>query len=246
MKIGLFQYKAKWEDKKTNKARILKLIETSDIKGVDWIILPEMTLSGFTNNIKVSTLTEDDNEFFVNIAKKYHINISYGGVENKHNKFITIDRSGRRIAEYSKVNLFHISKEDKYYKKGKELIVFDMEGFKVAPFICFDLRFPLNFWKLSPHATLYVVIAAWPHSRISHWISLLCARAIENQSYVIGVNSLGEDMSGNEYKGYSLCFSPNGDMILDFQSREGIGIVDLNPDSVEATREKFPIRRKTK
>lgn len=243
MKIGLFQYKAKWEDKKNNKSKILKLLESSNIRGVDWLIFPEMTISGFTNNIKISTLTDDDLAFFVNISKKFHINISFGGVENKYNKFITLDRSGRRVAEYAKINLFHLAKEDKHYKKGKELIVFDMEGFKVAPFICFDLRFPINFWKLSPHATLYVVIAAWPHQRITHWTSLLCARAVENQAYVIGVNSMGEDTAGNEYRGYSLCFSPSGEMILDFQSREGVGVIDITPDKVEEIRKNFPFKK---
>ncbi|MCX7905512.1 MAG: hypothetical protein N2446_02285 [Elusimicrobiales bacterium] len=243
MKIGLFQFRAKWEDKKTNKSRITKLLESSDIRGIDWIIFCEMTLSGYTNNLKVSTLNEDDINFFINISKKYHVNVSFGGVENKYNRFITLDRSGRRIAQYSKINLFHIAKEDKYYRRGKELIVFDMEGFKVAPFICFDLRFPINFWKLSNCATLYVVIAAWPYVRISHWINLLCARAIENQAYVIGVNSIGEDLNGNEYRGYSLCYSPLGEMILDFQSREGIGIVDINPELVYEIRNNFPLKK---
>ncbi len=70
MKIGLFQYKIKWEDKKHNKAKILKLLGMSDIRGVDWLIFPEMSLSGFTNNIKVSTLNDEDINFFVNIAKR--------------------------------------------------------------------------------------------------------------------------------------------------------------------------------
>ncbi len=241
MKIGLFQYKIKWEDKKANKTRILKLMDSSDLKGVDWIIFPEMTLSGFTNNIRISTLNEDDINFFCSISKRYHINISFGGVENRYNKLITLDRNGRRISEYSKINLFNISKEDKYYRKGKRSVVFDMEGFKVSAFICFDLRFPMLFWKTAPHTTLYIVSAAWPSSRISHWLSLLCARAIENQAYVIGVNSIGLDVSGNEYPGYSVCFSPNGDMVIDCQSREGVGVVDISPDRVNEIREKFPI-----
>ncbi|MGC8867453.1 MAG: nitrilase-related carbon-nitrogen hydrolase [Elusimicrobiales bacterium] len=243
MKIGLFQYRIRWEDKKANKTRILKLIDSSDLKGVDWIIFPEMTLSGFTNNIRISTLSEDDLNFFCSIAKKYHINISFGGVENKYNKFITLDRNGRRISEYSKINLFHISKEDKHYRRGKKSVTFDMEGFSVSPFICFDLRFPIIFWKVAPYTTLYIVVAAWPDSRISHWVSLLSARAIENQAYVIGVNSLGEDHEGNRYSGYSVCFSPNGDMIIDCQSREGPGIVDISADFVKEFRERFNVRK---
>ncbi len=241
MKIGLFQYKIKWEDKKYNKSKILKLIQTSDIRGVDWIIFPEMTLSGFTNNIKNSSLSEDDLNFFSAMAKRYHTNISFGGVENKQNKFITLNRNGERINEYSKINLFSPGKENKFYKKGKKTSNFDMEGFRVTPFICFDLRFPLIFWKNSKITSLYVVIAAWPYQRINHWTSLLQARAIENQAYAIGVNSIGEDDKGNEYKGYSVCFSPSGELLLDCQSREGLGVVDINPEEVDKLRKSFVI-----
>jgi len=220
MKIGIFQYKMKWEDKKANKAKILRIFDVSDIRGVDWIIFPEMSLSGFTTNIKVATILEYDLSFFVSLSKKYHINISFGGVEDKYNKFITLNRSGDRIAEYSKINLFFPGKEDKFYKKGKKII---------------------TFVKVRPKTTLYIVIAAWPYSRIEHWTTLLRARAIENQAYVIGVNSIGEDNLGNEYKGYSCCYSPNGDLVLDCQSREGISVVDISPDFVLKTRESFKI-----
>jgi len=243
MRAGLFQYKIKWEDKKHNRAKILKLIESSDIRGVDWIIFPEMSLSGFTNNIKYSTLNEDDLNFFSLIAKRYNVNISFGGVEERQNKIITLNRNGERISEYSKINLFVSAKEDKFYKKGKKTITFDLEGFKVTPFICFDIRFPVLFWKTSANTSLYVVIAAWPYKRINHWTSLLQARAIENQAYVIGVNSIGEDEDGNEYKGYSLCYSPSGDLLLDCQSREGMGAVDIVSDVVADLRTRFKIPR---
>jgi len=241
VKIGIFQYKMKWEDKKTNKTKILKILDISDIRGVDWIIFPEMTLSGFSNNIKITLLNDDDISFFVSLAKKYHTNISFGGVEDKYNKFITLNRNGERIAEYAKINLFSPGKEDKFYKKGKKIITFDMEGFYVTPFICFDLRFPLNFIKVKAKTTLYTIIAAWPYSRIDHWTTLLRARAIENQAYVIGVNSIGEDKEGNEYRGYSCCYSPIGDLVIDCQSREGLSIVDISPDIVINAREKFKI-----
>jgi omega-amidase len=241
MKIGIFQYRMKWEDKKSNKSKILKILDMSDLRGVDWIIFPEMSLSGFTTNIKIASLTDEDISFFVSLAKKYHINLSFGGVENKYNKFITLNRNGDRISEYSKINLFTPAREDKVYKKGKRVITFDMEGFSVTPFICFDLRFPENFMKVRLKTTLYVVIAAWPYSRIEHWTTLLRARSIENQSYVIGVNSIGEDNFGNEYKGYSCCYSPNGELVLDCQSREGRSIADINPETVFNTRENFKI-----
>ncbi|NLH38970.1 MAG: carbon-nitrogen family hydrolase [Elusimicrobia bacterium] len=243
MKIGLFQYKIKWSDKKANKARIIKLLELADVRGIDWVIFPEMTLSGFGNNIKNSTLTDDDSLFFANLSKKYHINISYGGVEDRYNKIITLNRNGEMISDYSKINLFSPAKEDKYYKKGKRTTTFDMEGFMVSPFICFDLRFPDLFWKTARFSNLYILIAAWPYQRINHWTSLLCARAIENQAYIIGVNSIGEDDEGNEYKGYSTCFSPNGDMLIDCQSREGLSVVDINPDDVLNIRKNFRIRK---
>lgn len=241
MKIGIFQYRTKWLDKKHNKNRILKIIETQDISYIDWIIFPEMTLSGYTNNLKYSVLTKEDKQFFVDISKKYHINVSYGGVENRFNKFITLNRNGERISEYSKIHLFTLAKEDKYYRRGKKSVVFDMEGFKVMPAVCFDLRFPKLFWDNALKSNLYVVIAAWPDKRILQWQTLLKARAIENMAYIIGVNSMGEDENGNEYKGYSFSFNPYGEMIIDCQSREGISVIDITPDDVERMRKQFPV-----
>lgn len=243
MKVGIFQYKIKWENKKANKQRILELIENSnEIKDINWLIFPEMSLSGFSNNIRQTTLNTEEHQFFLNLSKRYQIYISYGAVERRYNKIITLNKNGERISEYSKINLFIFSKEDKYYKRGKKNVIFKMDEFIVSPFICFDLRFPVNFWKV--FADIYVVIAAWPDKRIDVWLSLLKARAIENQAYVVGVNSIGEDKEKNVYSGYSSAFSPTGEMIVDCQSKEGISIFEIKKEEIDNLRKKFPIKQK--
>ncbi|MEF3280148.1 MAG: hypothetical protein K6357_04190 [Elusimicrobiota bacterium] len=227
MKIGIFQYKIILNNKELNKSRILNLIETSDIRGIDWLIFSELTLSGFSGNFKKASLIDADKRFFSNLSKKYRINISYGGIEGRKNKFITLNRNGEVISQYSR-SINSINKSIINRKVNKKSAVFELEGFKVLPLISSDLIFPNLFWKNRGVVDIYTIIAGWPYNKINQWITLLSARAIENSAYVIGVNSICETGDKNESKGYSAIFSPDGIMILDCQSREGISIAEIN------------------
>ncbi|PIS48089.1 MAG: carbon-nitrogen hydrolase [Elusimicrobia bacterium CG08_land_8_20_14_0_20_51_18] len=248
MKIGLLQYDMKWEDKEENKKKISALVEKSEHKNkIDWLIFSEMTLSGFTMNTKVSELDDADRAFFPDLARKYAVNVSFGGVEGGYNKLITLNRKGERINEYSKIHLYAFGGEDKYYKSGTERKVFELEGLRVMPAVCFDLRFPYLFWSAAEKADLYVAIAAWPMRRAEHWMTLLRARAVENQAYCFGVNRLGFEEKV-EYSGNSMGFDPLGKVIVDCQSREGISVTeaDVTAGLVSKTRERFPFLKERK
>mgnify|MGYP000684071681 CR=1 FL=1 len=248
MKIGLLQYDIKWEDKKTNKEKIISIIENSNNKSeIDWLIFSEMTLSGFTMNLSVSELDDSDKDFFSNLSKKYSMNISFGGVENGYNKLITLNRKGERINEYSKIHLYAFGEEDKYYRAGEKPVVFELEGLRVMPAVCFDLRFPYLFWNMAEKVDAYVVIAAWPARRAEHWMTLLRARAVENQTYCFGVNRLGFE-GRIEYSGNSMGFDPLGKIVIDSSNREGISVneVDVTADLVSKTRERFPFIKERK
>lgn len=248
MKIGLLQYDMKWEDKEANKKRISGITEASEHKGkIDWLILSEMTLSGFTMNTSVSELNDSDRAFFSELAVKYSMNISFGGVEGGYNKLITLNRKGERINEYSKIHLYAFGGEDKYYKSGSERKVFELEGLRVMPAVCFDLRFPYLFWSMAEKADVYVAIAAWPMRRAEHWMTLLRARAVENQAYCFGVNRLGFEEKV-EYSGNSMGFDPLGKAVIDCQSREGITVseTDVTAELVSKTRERFPFLKERK
>lgn len=248
MRVGLLQYDIKWEDKNANKEKILNIIETSEDKfQIDWLIFSEMTLSGFTMNKTVSELDDSDRDFFKNIAVKYNTNLSYGGVEVGYNKLITLNRKGERINEYSKIHLYAFGEEDKYYNVGSKQTFFEIEGLKIMPAVCFDLRFPYLFWNMAEKVDAYVVIAAWPMRRAEHWMTLLRARALENQAYCFGVNRLGFE-GKIEYSGNSMGFDPLGKVIIDCKSNEGISVneVDVAPSEVKKTRERFPFIKERK
>jgi predicted amidohydrolase len=248
MKIGLCQYDIKWEDKEANKSKIEELLENCKCgPDIDWLIFSEMTLSGFTMNTAVSELTDEDRAFFTGLAAEYNVNISYGGVEKGYNNLITLDRRGNRLNTYSKIHLYAFGEEDKHYNSGSKQEIFGLEGLRVAPAVCFDLRFPYLFWKLAPDADVYVVIAAWPMRRAGQWQTLLRARAVENQAYCIGVDRLG--LEGKlEYSGNSVCYDPLGKVVLDCGTKEGIFVseVPLERALVTKTRERFPFLNERK
>ncbi|MDA8130675.1 MAG: carbon-nitrogen family hydrolase [Elusimicrobia bacterium] len=242
MKAALCQYDIKWEDKEANKTRIGDLL--TDFKRrseIDWLVFSEMTLSGFTMNTAASELTDEDHAFFSGLAAENRINISYGGVEKGYNNLITLDRKGNRVNTYSKIHLYAFGGEDKHYKSGSKQEVFELEGLRVMPAVCFDLRFPYLFWNRAKDVDVYVVIAAWPMRRAEHWMTLLRARAVENQAYCIGVDRVG--MEGKiEYSGNSMCFDPLGKVVADAGTKEGIYLAEapLDKTLVAKTRERFP------
>lgn len=242
MKVALCQYDIKWEDKEANKAKIEDLLSACRRRPeIDWLVFSEMTLSGFTMNTAAAELTDEDHAFFSGLAAEYGINLSYGGVEKGFNNLITLDRKGKRVNTYSKIHLYAFGEEDKYYKAGAKQEVFTLEGLRVMPAVCFDLRFPYLFWNKARDVDVYVVIAAWPARRAEHWMTLLRARAVENQAYCIGVDRVG--MEGKlEYSGNSMCYDPLGKVLVDSGTSEGICLADapLDPALVEKTRTRFP------
>jgi predicted amidohydrolase len=248
MKLALCQYDIKWEDKEANKKQILEMFDVClRKKEIDWLIFSEMTLSGFTMNTSAAELDGSDKDFFRDLAQKNKINVSYGGVENGFNNLITLNRHGDRVNTYSKIHLYAFGGEDKHYKAGSEQQVFELEGLKVMPAVCFDLRFPYLFWNMAGKIDLYLVIAAWPMRRAEQWMTLLRARAVENQAYCAGVDRIGlEDKV--EYSGNSMCFDPLGKVALDAGSAEGVFVSEagVSKDLVSRTRERFPFLKERK
>ncbi|OIN99938.1 MAG: hypothetical protein AUJ51_11610 [Elusimicrobia bacterium CG1_02_56_21] len=242
MKIAICQYDAEWEDKEANKKKIEDLLACCKCTAeIDWLIFSEMTLTGFTMDASLAELTDEDHAFFSGLAAENNMNVSYGGVEKGFNNFITLDRKGVRVNTYSKIHLYAFGGEDKHYTPGTKQEVFKLDGLRVMPAVCFDLRFPYLFWNMAKKADVYAVIAAWPMRRSEHWMTLLRARAVENQAYCIGVNRVGNE-GKLEYSGNSMCYDPLGKTVLDCGTSEGIFIAEAPVDKalVSKTRERFP------
>jgi predicted amidohydrolase len=128
--------------------------------------------------------------------------------------------------------------EDKVYTSGDQKIVVDYLGWKICPLICYDLRFPA-FSRNSEDYDLLIYVASWPAIRTNAWDALLRARAIENMSYAIGVNRIGNDANGYEYIGHSQAVDFLGNYVLEPEKSEGCFTVELNKEKMLETRQKL-------
>ena len=217
MRIALGQIDMGFEEKEKAMTLCSRLLAEAKEKQVDFVIFPEMTLAGFTLNPE--TYGEDRKNslsmaFFREEAKKNHVAICYGlpvyenGIATNH--CIILDENGNQLADYAKIHPFSFGAEAKHYTGGNALQLCEVKGVPVAPLICYDLRFPEIFQIVSEQAKVIPVIASWPTARREHWMTLLKARAIENQCFILGVNRSGEG-GGLSYIGDSMAVSPTGE-----------------------------------
>jgi predicted amidohydrolase len=245
MKIAIIQYNPVWEDKEVNKIKIKKILETSDEK-FDLVVLPEMTLTGFTMNAVnlAESINGDTFQFFSQIAVQQSFDVFAGIIEKSKSKpfntLLHINSKGKLVKLYRKIHPFSYANEHKYFNAGKRPAITKVMNFKVGLSICYDLRFPELYRKYAKKKVhLIVDIANWPDTRIEHWRVLLKARAIENQCYVIGVNRVGKDLK-LYYNGYSSVFDPMGNEVLSIVDKEGLFISELDKNYIIQTRERLP------
>jgi predicted amidohydrolase len=232
-----------WENPLKNRAYFEEKIQSIP-STIDVIILPEMFTSGFTMNAK--KVAEKMDGISISWMQKMasEKNCAIVGslvVEEKnrfYNRLIFMHPSGK-IDFYDKHHTFTLAGEDKSYTSGNSKTIIEFKGWKICGLICYDLRFPV--WaRNSENYDLLLYVANWPVTRIKAWDTLLKARAIENMSYVIGVNRIGEDESGYKYCGNSLIIDYLGTQISDLQhNEEGIILAKINKKDQENTREKL-------
>jgi predicted amidohydrolase len=212
------------------------------------VLLPEMFATGFSMN--VPAIAESDSgpthSFLAETARDFGIFIAAGVVTTAadgrgRNECVIFSPEGKLAARYCKMHPFSFSGESRYYTAGDKVEFIDIERFRAAPFICYDLRFPEVFRSaVLGGVHLFCVIANWPAAREAHWIALLKARAIENQAYVAAVNRCGEDPNLN-YPGRSMIIDPWGEVIADAGSRECLINAELDLESLVKYREEFPV-----
>ena len=228
MKIIGLQLDTVWENKTANHDKVLRLLDQSPPDPGGLVVLAEMFASGFSMN--VSAIQDSDSRetqnFLSRTAADYKIFLLGGVVTldesgQGRNEAVVFSPMGEEFARYCKLHPFTLGGEATHYVAGDKLCLFDWEGFTVATFICYDLRFPEIFRSAAKQgANLFTVVASWPALRDDHWVSLLKARAIENQAYVIGVNRCGHDPK-LYHSGRSVIFDPSGKLLADAGSEEG-------------------------
>lgn len=246
MKLGLAQMKIEFENKALNSEKCLKFIAEAALNQVDLLLFPEMSVTGFS--MKVETMGETDSStlhWFKEQAVKYNINIGFGHIEKTSekgkNKFSIVSYNGNELCTYTKIHPFSYGTESKFYTGGSEIVHTSLNGFQITPFICYDLRFPEIFQIASKSCQLITIAANWPKGRREHWITLLKARAIENQCYIAGVNAVGS-INSLEYSGDSMIIDPLGNILTQCSNSEALLIADLDINQVNSLRKSFPLK----
>jgi omega-amidase len=211
---------------------------------IDIVVLPEMFTSGFTMNAqKVAEKMDGVTiSWMQKLASKKNLAIVGSLVIEEENHFynrLVFVHPSKKIDFYDKHHTFTLAGEDKVYTSGNKKTIVEYKGWKICPLICYDLRFPV--WaRNTENYDLLLYVASWPIARIKAWDTLLKARAIENMSYVIGVNRIGIDDNGYEYCGNSLIVDYLGTQLSDLQhNEEGVVLAKINKKDQENTREKL-------
>jgi predicted amidohydrolase len=157
------------------------------------------------------------------------------------NEAVVFAPDGTEQARYQKMHPFTYGGESNHYGPGRAPVLFRLGDWSVAPFICYDLRFPEIFRVAArTGAELFLVIANWPEARVAHWTTLLQARAIENQAYVVGVNRVGDDPTPLRYPGRSLIIGPRGDILADAGNEERVISATLDRGALLDYRRQLP------
>jgi predicted amidohydrolase len=158
--------------------------------------------------------------------------------DRPHNTLVLAAPDGT-VHRYDKIHPFSYAREHERFRPGGAHVTVDVEGLRVSLFVCYDLRFADEFWALAHDTDCYVVVANWPHSRRHHWRSLLVARAIENQAYVVGVNRVGEG-DGLRYSGDSMIVDPLGEPLASGGWAEALLVTEVDPAVVAEVRRHYP------
>lgn len=240
LKISLVQSDLYWEDIEKNLQHFTEL--TQDIE-TDVLVFPEMFTTGFTNaseqlavqmdSLPIKWMQELSNKLDALLIGSMIIE------ENGHyyNRLLAAFPDGN-LQTYDKRHLFSLVGENDFYAAGAEKLVINYKGWKISPLICYDLRFPA--WcRNTEMEEIIIFIANWPEKRQKHWNLLLNARAIENQSYVVGVNRIGEDGSGIPHNGMSAVYDFWGNEIILANDLLGVFTTEVSKIKLKEHRERF-------
>lgn len=246
LNVYLIQTALNWENPAANRARLQWHMGQTTAGSL--VVLPEMFATGFTMNPQdwAESMDGETVQWMKALSADRMICGSLAIAEHGayFNRFLAVYQ-GEIIAQYDKRHLFSFAGEQESYTPGVEACVFEYQGWQIAPFICYDLRFPAWIRKTMgstspqiPQCLLFV--ANWPSVRIPAWDALLKARAIENQSYVVAVNRVGNDGKGIAHNGHSQVLRFDGDYLMHPHEREGLAHVILEKGPLDQYRTKYP------
>lgn len=248
MKVGCIQMNVGFGKVEENYERAEGFIRKAHSEGAEIVVLPEMWNTGYALE-KLPELADENGErtkaFLQKLAKELNIHIVGGSVATKkddkfYNTMYVVNCHGEIISEYSKVHLFRLMNEDKHLESGEAMNRFDLGDLPAAAVICYDIRFPewLRAHALAGAKVIFVS-AQWPTERIDHWKTLLQARAIENQCYIIAVNRISRNPQN--FNGSSMVIEPWGEVLWVGKEDEELAIIDVDFSKVDEIRTRIPV-----
>lgn len=245
LNVAIFQLDLVWENPQANREKIDLFLQKVP-KETDVVFLPEMFSTGFTMN--VSELAESMDGETIRWMKKrcreYQLALCGSLIicddEKYFNRLVFVEPSGK-IKFYNKRHLFTMGNEEQHFEPGSERLIINYKGWRICPLICYDLRFPVWARNRKEYDVL-VYSANWPQARMEVWNTLLKARAIENQAYVVGVNRVGIDGNSIAYSGNSQLIDPKGNVFSTIKDNsEGIIPDQFLFSELVKFRKKFPV-----
>lgn len=244
MKIAGLQIDIAWEDPETSFSRVVPVAQRAAAEGARLLVLPEMFATGFSMDAeRMAARHGEIGRFASALAADLRVWLIAGwaepGTPRPANSCRVIDPEGNERLVYRKIHPFSLAGEARSYEAGDEVVTFEVEGLRVTPLICYDLRFPELFRLAADRTDLFVVPANWPDRRIHAWRTLLAARALDAQCYVLGVNRVGIDGNGAAHPGASALIDPLGQVVASLSDEVGAVIGAVDAGRVAEIRDRY-------
>ena len=249
LRVAAIQHEIVWHDRAANFARLAPMIAGAAAGGAGLVLLTETFSTGFSFDTPGIAEPEGgpSSQFLTEMAMAHGVwvggscpEIAPGSPpddQRPSNVFVLVAPDGT-AHRYRKIHPFSHADEERYVRAGTGFVTVDVAGVRCTLFVCYDLRFADEFWGRAQDSDAYLVVANWPAKRRLHWSTLLRARAIENQAYVVGVNRVGSG-GGLDYSGDSAIIDPLGEILATGAGTETILLADIDPAHVASTRDHF-------
>lgn len=244
LKVTVFQAYIFWENIDKNLQNLGLRLSGGIHEKTDLIVLPEMFNTGFTMNTSLAEEMDGKTiQWMRTQASKYNCVVTGSLIIKENNQYFNrlIWMLPEGIFEYyDKKHLFGLGEEDHHFSKGNRQLIVQLKSWKIRLAVCYDLRFPIWLRNQNTAYDILLIVASWPDKRMLHWRSLIQARAIENQAYVIGVNRVGHDGNQIYHSGQSMCIDALGETIYYKPEDEDLYTFSINYRDLEKARRQFP------
>ena len=249
LRVAAIQHEIVWHDREANFERLAPMIEGAAAGGARLVLLTETFSTGFSFDTPGIGEVEGGPSARFLAAQSAEHGVWVGGSfpeispdapagdQRPSNSFVLAGPDGE-VHRYRKIHPFSHANEEQFVRAGTEFVTVEVEGVRLSLFVCYDLRFADEFWALAEQTDAYLVVANWPAKRRQHWSTLLRARAIENQAYVVGVNRVGSG-GGLDYTGDSAIIDPLGEVLAAGAIGETVLVADIDTEHVASTRSHF-------